>query len=106
MVEKLWNADVIWFGFLKAYFGGNLWCPKYSWVRCDVLEFLMFQPSLVMMMHPYHSIVKDNAQELLKFKTKGGSVDVRQLLPGPGNDYRCVKKNGNRICSLDSCFGL
>lgn len=76
----------------------------YSWVRCDVLEF--FQPSLVMMMHPFHCNVKDNAQELLKFKTKGGSVDVRQLLPGPGNDYRCVKKNGNRICSLDSCFGL
>ena len=24
----------------------------------------------------------------MKFKAKGGSVDVRQLLPGPGNDYR------------------
>ena len=27
MVEKLWKADAIWFGFLIAYFGGNLWCP-------------------------------------------------------------------------------
>ena len=24
MVEKLWKADAIWFGFLIAYFGGNL----------------------------------------------------------------------------------
>ena len=71
----------------------------YSWVRCDVLEF--FQPSLVMMMHPFHCNVKDNAQELLKFKTKGGSVDVRQLLPGPGNDYRCVIKYGNRIVLIE-----
>ena len=54
----------------------------------------------------YHLNIKHYAQELLKFKTKGGSVDVRQLLPGPGNDYRCVKKNGKRNCSLDSCFGL
>ena len=27
MVEKLWKADAIWFGFLIAYFGGTLWCP-------------------------------------------------------------------------------
>ena len=27
MVEKLWKADVIWFGFWIAYFGGKLWCP-------------------------------------------------------------------------------
>ena len=29
MVEKLWKADAIWFGFLIAYFGGNLWCPSH-----------------------------------------------------------------------------
>ena len=98
------RCNLVW--FFDSILQRELVVSLYSWVRCDVLEFLMFQPSLVMMMHPYHSIVKDNAQELLKFKTKGGSVDVRQLLPGPGNDYRCVKKNGNRICSLDSCFGL
>merc|ERR550532_3389913 len=44
-------------------------------------------------------------QELLKFKAKGGSVDVRQLLPGPGNDYRSllkeVKKMGSRRIVLD-----
>ena len=27
MVEKLWEADAIWFVFFMAYFGGNLWCP-------------------------------------------------------------------------------
>ena len=27
MVEKLWKAHAMWFGFLIAYFGGNLWCP-------------------------------------------------------------------------------
>ena len=27
MVEKLLKADAIWFGFLIAYFGANLWCP-------------------------------------------------------------------------------
>ena len=32
MVEKLWKADAIWFGFLIAYFGGNLWCPWATWV--------------------------------------------------------------------------
>ena len=29
MVEKLWKPDAIWFGFLIAYFGGNLWCPYF-----------------------------------------------------------------------------
>ena len=35
MVEKLWKADAIWFGFLIAYFGGRLWCPCGS--RCCYL---------------------------------------------------------------------
>ena len=25
-------TDAIWFGFLIAYFGGNLWCPWATWV--------------------------------------------------------------------------
>ena len=28
MVEKLWKGDALLFGFLIAYFGGNLWCTK------------------------------------------------------------------------------
>ena len=54
----------------------------------------------IIFLNSYHLNVKHYAQELLKFKTKGGSVDVRQLLPGPGNDYRCVIKYGNRFFLL------
>ena len=32
VVEELWKADGIWFGFLIAYFGGNLWCPSRKWM--------------------------------------------------------------------------
>ena len=58
---------------------------------------------------PNHNFLNDwnvqrDAQELLKFKTKGGSVDVRQLLPGPGNDYRCVRKMEQNIFTW--CFFL
>ena len=50
MVEKLWKADAIWFGFLIAYFGGNLWCPY------GCIQFLSDSSPIIV--YAYHSLTE------------------------------------------------